>query len=167
METRGVLPVVLPEAGAPGVTALETLIAEETRQGAAPDALRRLAALLPPDPRTVEQVAARLRLSAAQKRRLVTAAERGQEPGDARALAYRLGRTEAVDRLLLAGAEIAPLAGGDIPVFPLKGGEIVARGVSAGPEVTRILREIEDRWVSEGFPGRARVLAMLDETLAR
>jgi len=166
MEKRGVLPVVLPEAGARGVAALEALIGEERRQGIAPDPLRRLAALLPPDPYLAEQVAARLRLSAAQKKRLVTAADRaGGGPGDARALAYRLGREQAVDRLLLAGAAVAPLTDWGIPQFPLKGGEIVARGVSAGPEVARILRAIEDRWVAEGFPSRERVLELLRETL--
>ena len=166
MEQRGVLPVVLPEAGASGVAALETLIAEESRRRVASDPLRRLAALLPPDPRVAEQVAARLRLSAAQKKRLVTAADRASEPGDARALAYRLGREAAVDRLLLAGAEVSPLSGWEIPVLPLKGGEIVARGVSAGPEVARILRQIEDRWVAEQFPPRERVLTLLDEAIA-
>jgi len=166
MEARVVLPVVLPEAGARGVAALETLIAEERRQGVTPDPLRRLAALLPPDPYLADGVAARLRLSSAQRKRLVTAADRaGRGPGDARALAYRLGREEAVDRLLLAGAEVAPLTDWDIPQFPLKGGEIVARGVSAGPEVARILRAVEDRWVAEGFPERERVLAMLEERL--
>ena len=166
MEARGVLPVILPEAGAAGVTALEHLVGEEKRQGTAPDALRRLAALLPADARAVEQVAARLRLSAAQRKRLVTTAARDGTPGDPRALAYRLGREEAVDRLLLAGASVAPLAGWDIPVFPIKGGAIVARGVSAGPEVARILREVEDRWVAEGFPGTERATALLDERLA-
>ena len=82
-------------------------------------------------------------------------------------LAYRLGRDEAVDRLLLAGADTAPLAGWDIPQLPLKGGEIVARGVSAGPEVARVLRAVEDRWVAEGFPGRERVLELLEGQLTR
>jgi poly(A) polymerase len=167
MEARGVLPVVLPEAGARGVAALDALIAEERRQGVAPDPLRRLAALLPPDPYLAEGVAARLRLSAAQRKRLVTAADRaGGGPGDARALAYRLGREQAVDRLLLAGASVAPVIDWEIPQFPLKGGEIVARGVSAGPEVARILREVEDRWIAEGFPERERVEALLAEELA-
>jgi poly(A) polymerase len=166
MEKRGVLPVVLPEAGARGSAALEALVAEERRQGVAPDPPRRLAALLPPDPYLAEAVAARLRLSAAQRKRLVTAADRaGGGPGDAHALAYRLGREQAVDRLLLAGAAVAPLTDWGIPQFPLKGGEIVARGVSAGPEVARILRAIEDRWVAEGFPPRERVLELLRETL--
>ena len=64
--------------------------------------------------------------------------------------------------LLLAGADTAALEGWDIPQLPLKGGEIVARGVSAGPEVARILRTVENQWVSEGFPGRERVLEILD-----
>ena len=166
MEQRGVLPVILPEVGASGVAALERLVVEEARQNISADPLRRLAALLPPDPRAAEQVAARLRLSAAQKKRLITAADRGADPGDARALAYRLGRAEALDRLLLGGADVAPLANWDIPPFPLKGGEIVARGVAAGPEVARILREIEDRWVAEGFPDASRVARMLDKRLA-
>jgi poly(A) polymerase len=165
MEAGGVLPVILPEAGNAGVEALERLVAEERRQVTPPDPLRRLAALLPADSRLVDQVAARLRLSAAQRKRLVTAASREGDPGDPRALAYRLGRDEAIDRLLLAGADSAPLAGWDIPQLPLKGGEIVTRGVSAGPEVARILRAVEDQWVAEAFPGRERVLEMLAEQL--
>src|SRR5690606_1841572 len=124
----------LPEVGAAGIAALEALIGEEARQHAAPAALRRLAALLPADPDVAEQVAARLRLSAAQRKRLFIAADRGVEPGDPRALAYRLGRDGAIDRLLLAGEDISPLDGWAIPQLPLKGGEIVARGVIAGPE---------------------------------
>jgi poly(A) polymerase len=166
MQARGVLPVVLPEAGGSGVAALARLVAEEARQRVAPDALRRLAALLPADPRLVDQVAARLRLSAAQRKRIVTVAARDGDPGDARALAYRLGRDEALDRLLIEGADTVLLAGWEIPRLPLKGGEIVARGVAAGPDVARILREIEERWIAEGFPPRERVTRMLDERLA-
>lgn len=167
MEARGVLAVVLPEADASGLAALAALIAEEARQGVEPNPLRRLAALLPADPAVAEQVAARLRLSTPQRKRLVAAANRDRLPGDARALAYRIGRDEAVDRLLLAGAETSSLTGWEIPSFPLKGGEIVARGVSAGPEVARILRQLETQWVAEGFPGWQRVLALLDERLGR
>ena len=167
MEERGVLPVVLPESGPRGVAALEALVAEERRQAVPPDALRHLAALLPPEPATVDQVAARLRLSALQRKRLAAAAAREDEPGDARVLAYRLGRAEAIDRLLLAGADVAPLAGWDIPRLPLKGGEIVASGVSAGPAVSRILHAVEQRWIAEGFPGRERAREILAEELAR
>ena len=165
MAELGVLGVVLPEADVP---ALAALVAEEARQGIGPDALRRLAALLPPDVPLAEAVASRFRLSGAQKKRLATAAGRvpnGGEILEARALAYRLGREAALDRLLLAGASIAPLAGWEVPAFPLKGGEIVARGVSAGPQVARLLQAVEARWIAEGFPDQSRVGILLDEAL--
>ncbi|MEO6387564.1 MAG: CCA tRNA nucleotidyltransferase [Croceibacterium sp.] len=165
MFERGVLPVILPETGANELAALRSLIAEEQRQKVEPDALRRLAALLPAERRAAEQVASRLRLSTSQKKRLMAAAKREATPADPRALAYRLGREGALDRLLLTGSDIAALGGWDIPQLPLKGGEIVQRGVTAGPEVARILKEIEDRWVDEGFPGRARIDTWLNERL--
>ena len=164
MAQLGVLEQILPE-GDP--RALAALIAEEQRQGVKPDAIRRLAALLPPDPELAKHVAARLRLSGAQKKRLMQAAGREDKPGEARALAYRLGHEQALDRLLVAGADIDTLDGWDIPALPLKGGEIVARGVAAGPQVARILQAVEARWLAEGFPGRSRVEAILGEELDR
>lgn len=161
MAELGVLPVVLPEAD---VAALATLVAHEQAQGAKPDALRRLAALLPADGPLAESVASRFRLSGAQKKRLALAAGRdGAEP-DARALAYRLGVESALDRLLLTGKPITALSGWEVPVFPLKGGDIVARGVKAGPEVARVLRAVEARWIEGGF-NDAQVPALLDAEL--
>jgi poly(A) polymerase len=95
------------------------------------------------------------------------AASRVGGPKNARALAYHLGRAEAMDWLLLDGADVAPLEGWKIPTFPLKGGAIVARGVSAGPEVARILLMIEAHWVAEGFPDAERVQALLDKALGK
>ncbi|WP_423142720.1 CCA tRNA nucleotidyltransferase [Parablastomonas sp. CN1-191] len=162
MAALGVLAVILPEADpAP----LAALVAAEAREGAAPDPLRRLASLLPCDRAAAEQVAARLRLSGAQKKRLALAAGRGEAQRDPRALAYRIGIEAARDRLLLSGLSTAPLAGWQPPVLPLKGGEIVARGVKAGPEVARILHAVEQRWVDEGFPGAARVNELLGAEL--
>jgi len=163
MAELGVLPVILPEA-AP--EALADLIAQEQAQAIAPDALRRLAALLPADPALAEGVAARFRLSSAQKKRLSTAAARNGAPTDPQALAYHLGRDAALDRLLIAGADTAAITDWPIPQFPLKGGEIVARGICAGPEIHRLLRAVEAAWVSEGFPDKPRVDALLDAMLA-
>lgn len=163
MAELGVLAVILPEADP---AALAALVAAEQAQGIAPDPLRRLAALLPAQVPLAEQIASRFRLSGAQKKRLALAAAREAEPGDARALAYRLGHDGALDRLLIAGADASPITGWQIPEFPLKGGQIVARGVSAGPEVARMLRRVEDRWIAEGFPAAPRVDALLDAELA-
>jgi len=141
MARLGVLTQVLPEADA---SRLPILIAAEQRAGAAPDPLRRMAALLPPDPAMAEAVAARLRLSAAQKKRLVSTAGRSpRDMVDPRACAYRFGLTVAFDRLLIQGIAPDQLQGWAVPRFPLKGGAIVARGVTAGPEVARILQEVE------------------------
>lgn len=163
MAQLGVLAVILPEARP---EALAALVSVEQAQGIAPDAIRRLAALLPPQVSLAEQVASRFRLSGAQKKRLAVAAGRDEALGEPRALAYRLGIEGALDRFLIAGADTAALRDWDIPAFPLKGGQIVARGVGAGPEVARLLRRVEDRWIAEGFPDEARVSALLDAELA-
>ncbi|MGB7371487.1 CCA tRNA nucleotidyltransferase [Erythrobacter sp.] len=166
MHDRGVLGVILPEAGTETIAALERLIAHEQERGVAPHPLRRLAALLPPDPETAESVAARLRLSKAQRARLVAAAQRTSADGaDIRALAYRIGPEAALDRIVLLGGDPAPLDGWAPPAFPLKGGTIVARGIAAGPEVARMLRRVEDRWIGESFPDADRVAHILDEEL--
>lgn len=166
MADAGVLAVVLPEARGRELDALEALAATERAQSAAPDPLRRLAALVPAVPTLAEAVAARLRLSKQQRARLVCAAERkASDATEPRALAYREGIACARDRLLLAGGDGAALSGWDVPLFPLKGGEIVARGVAAGPEVARIMQAVERRWVEEGFPDAARIEELVGEAL--
>lgn len=164
MAELGVLQEVLPEADP---ARLAALVECERREAVNGSAVRRLGAVLPPDPAMAEQVAARLRLSSAQKKRLALMAARTGSEEAPRALAHRLGIEGATDRLLLAGHSVADLAGWSKPVFPLKGGDIVARGVGAGPEVARLLRAVEARWVSEGFPDARRVSALLDEEMAR
>jgi poly(A) polymerase len=166
MAELGVLTVILPEANP---AALPPLIAAEGAHGLAPEALRRFAAMLPADPTLAELVGARLRLSIAQRKHLALVAARpaaGNGPEEsARPLAYTVGREAAQDRLLIGGASLAPLQGWTIPQFPLKGGMIVARGISAGPAVARILRAVEAKWVAEGFPDEARIDEILGEEL--
>ncbi|WP_271077422.1 CCA tRNA nucleotidyltransferase [Aurantiacibacter sp. MUD61] len=171
MYDRGVLAEVLPETGAEQIDRLETLIAFENAQKAVGDPLRRLAALLPPDRKLAEQVAARLRLSNANRKTLARLADGlpdwSPDAAAVRALAYREGDDQARDLLLLNGVSPAPLDDWEVPEFPLKGGAIVARGVGAGPEVARILQAVERRWIAEGFPSADRVDALLDEELSR
>ena len=168
MRELGVLQVVLPEAGPHETGKLAELVTAEREAKIEPDAMRRLAALIPAVPPVAEAVSARLRLSKSQRARLVCAAARDLRDGDnARSLAYRVGMSCAIDRLLLTGAEPGPLADWDVPVFPLKGGMIVARGIAAGPEVARILQTVEKLWVEEGFPGDERIDQLLVSTLAR
>ena len=166
MRARGVLPVILPEAGTSQIAALERLIESEARFGMQGDPITRLAALIPAVDGVADNVAARLRLSRRHRDLLGCLARR--QPTDseaAKALAYAEGSECAVGRLILEGHDLRPLDGWDVPDLPLKGGQIVARGL-AGPDVSKALREVEARWIAEDFPGRSRVLELLDAVLA-
>lgn len=158
MAEAGVLAPVLPEIGSEGVAALNRLVADEVRLGIVADPMRRLAALLPADPRVADAVAARLRMSKARRARLVCAA--GRSASDATAMheaqAYRLGPDCAGDRILLgatpdAGA-LARLSTWERPKLAISGGALIARGLPAGPIVAETLRHIEEAWVEAGFP---------------
>ncbi len=168
MRERGVLGVILPETCPVHLKALSDLTVREHEQGFAHEPLRRLAALLPPSSDVAENVAARLRLSKAQRARLLSASERlSEDAANLHALAYQIGLEFAVDRLLLLGENARAIADWETPTFPLKGGAIVAHGVAAGPDVARILRSVERRWIAEGFPDKARVEKILEEELPR
>ena len=169
MVGRGVLTAVLPEAG--DVAGLARLAARETELDLDPEPLRRLAALLPADPALAEAIAGRLRLSNVQRQRLVAMATRLDGPpqsplGRAQAvaeLAWWRGGEGARDALLLGASEpeegdIALLDGWVRPRFPVSGGDLIAAGVPAGPEVARRLAAVERAWVKSGFPADAAPL---------
>lgn len=164
MIEHGILTPVLPEIAA--ADRLASLAAAEAAAGVAPHAIRRLAALLPPDPALANEIGARLRLSNAQRKRLETAAlpYDGIPP---RALAYRIGTDEAVDRLLIAHRPLDDLNGWTPPRFPLTGGTLVERGLRKGPLVAATLKAIETGWVEEAFPGADRLAALTDAAVAQ
>src|SRR3546814_6331647 len=76
--------------------------------------------------------------------------------GDPRALAYRIGRAEATDRLLLQDDTDDPATRLDIlrewqrPHFPLTGGDLIAMGLRPGPVVAKTLQAIERQWIEDG-----------------
>jgi poly(A) polymerase len=166
MVDRGILSPVIPEITAKDVDRLRALANSERRQGIEPDPIRRLAALLPPDPAINDAVGARLKLSNAQRKRLASAIVAPGREGP-RALAYRIGPESALDRLLLSGEDSNALSGWTPPRLPIGGGAIVARGVGRGPDVARLLRQVEDRWIAEGFPDAARVDTLADDAVAQ
>jgi poly(A) polymerase len=168
MLQRNILRPVLPEIEAERLSDLEALIQAERKSKTAPDALRRLAALLPRDPQLAEAIAARLKLSNKARKRLACAAG-AQQFASTEALAYRLGTECAVDRLLLAGKadEAARIAQWNAPRLPVTGGALIARGLTEGPIVATSLRAIEDRWVAAGFPGGDELERIVAEILLR
>lgn len=152
MQSNGILAPVIPELT--HGDALERLVTREQSMGIAGNDIRRLAALIGPDPALAGDIAHRLKLSNAQNKRLVTACTI-RAPMRSDALAYRLGLEEARDALLLNNgttADFAVLENWQRPVFPISGGALIERGLPAGPRVAATLKTIENRWIDAGFP---------------
>ncbi len=175
MVETGVLAEIIPEAGAGGPGRVGKLLANEALANIPPDAVRRLVALLPTDAVAADSVASRLKLSNRNRKRIVAARGGSSLPdgGSAgvRALGYYIGIMGAQDRLLLLAddprASLAMLSSWQPPRLPIGGGDIIALGVTAGPDVARRLRAVEDQWVAAGFPDRTATLAIARALVAR
>ena len=153
MAELGVLSAVIPEGADP--TRLSLLVAA----GAPADPLLRLAALLTGDPAAL---AARLRLSIAERDRLLALRHAPLVPPDADddALRRLLADTDPavlLDRTWLDGADgpdwaalRARLARMPQPVFPLEGRDVLALGLPPGPHVGALLRAVRDWWLQGG-----------------
>ncbi len=150
MVEAGIIVPVLPAIGAAAVPRLSRLCLAERAGGFVPDGLRRLAALLPADAAVLDAVATRLRLSNAERKRLVLTAKRATDLAE---IAYRDGLASAIDRgLLREDKDLAAFAATwTKPVFALSGRDIIARGVAPGPDVSRILAQVEAAWIASGF----------------
>ncbi|WP_210727650.1 CCA tRNA nucleotidyltransferase [Sphingopyxis sp. PAMC25046] len=170
MAADGIFEVLLPELDAGFAAAFDRLVVNECAAAAAIAPLRRLSALLPADAEVAEQVASRLRLSTRHRKHLAALGRhRADVERPIRQLAHAIGVDAARDVHLLAGdpAAIGALSGWTVPALPLKGGDIVARGIAAGPEVARILKAVETEWVAEDFPGASRVAELVDQKIGR
>ena len=167
----GILLPVLPEIDQDGLARLSTLMEREAASGTSPSALRRLAALLAQNPRTAEQVGARLKLSNKARKRLTTALEGAAAALLPRALAFRIGVEGAIDRMLLDPSApldgLKTLADWTPPRLPLGGGALIARGLQPGPDVAKALAEVQDIWVAEGFPDEARLAEIADQIVSK
>jgi len=162
MQQDGVLGVLLPQARR--LERLEGLIRLEE----APDAIRRLAALLAGD---AASAAERLKLSAADRDRLLALEaapplDLAADDRTQRRLAWRFGAELYCDAVLLIAAE-----GGDAARvrhllalaeacrtlrFPLQGRDVTALGLPAGPEIGRLLKEVEEWWIAGDFQADRR-----------
>jgi len=162
---------------------LARLIAIEADRGRGPDPVLRLVALGVAMPEDADRLRDRLRLANAEHDRMNPAAAAliglhgvsAPPPShDLRALLFNAGREAARDALTLAHAESrAPasdaafaaadrfLAETPIPELPFSGGDLIARGIEAGPRVGRTLRAFEALWIEAGFPKDAETLARL------
>lgn len=192
MRGERVLDQVLPEAG--NIGRLRVLAWLETaglrRPWLVPDALRRLAAVLAVTRPQALAVAERLRLSNADRDRLLDlTAPRSDDPdpdaavseATARQVIYRLGPLRARDRALLLWAAERSAEGHtnsrrtacwtrlvDLaaewtpPAVPVQGRDVLALGATPGPRVGEALRAAEEAWLAADFSlDRAALLDLL------
>ncbi len=174
MASDGMFEVLLPELDPAFVATLDRLVTNEEAAAVSVAPLRRLSALLPADAATAEQVASRLRLSTRQRKYLAAlGGHRADHGRPVRQLAHAIGVDGARDVHLLTGdaasacAAVEALSGWTVPAMPIKGGDIVARGIAVGPDVARILKAVEAEWVAEDFPDAARVAQLVDQKIGR
>lgn len=157
MLQSGIFAPILPEITEKSLTSFEHLLERERDCLISGDALLRLAALLPEDPDLARAVAQRLRFSKEQKKYLtILLTPEQQKP---LALAWAVGKETAISRILrsmrdttTAKQAIGILENWERPVFPLKGGDLIAQGLPAGPIVASVLQNIQKIWIEAGFP---------------
>ena len=133
------------------------------------DAMTRVAASLM-DAEAARALARRLKLSNEERDRLISAL--GDDVKitsymslrEMRRAIYKLGNEAFRDRIMLAWASAgnekaqawrALVAHGQMwkpPRLPLTGDEVMAAGVTAGPKVGAVMREVEDWWIDADFP---------------
>lgn len=78
-------------------------------------------------------------------------------------LAYRTSKAAALFTLQCAGntKAVAELEHQILPTFPLTGQDVLDQGLQAGPQVGKILTEIENWWLAADFPDREACLRQL------
>ena len=150
------------------------------------DAIRRLAALAVAVTEDARRLAARLRLSNVEAKRLDSMGHRwwrlgGMDDARAKRRLYRLGQDAYRDRVMLAWArsgdnaeaaqwrELATLPQRfTAPKFPLKASDFIARGIAEGPSLGHVLTLAEDAWLAADFPLDSSALkALADQVVAR
>jgi len=168
MAATGILSEVLP--GELNIVRLERLVAIDGTNFFQPDAILRLAALLPDRAAAAHEIADRWKLSNADRDRLADIAGNTDKIvsylsiKEVRKLLYKLGTARFKDRVSLKWAEDpketnfvqwrALLAMADAwqrPKFPLDGGNVMAAGVPQGPLIGKILAEVEEWWIDSDF----------------
>jgi poly(A) polymerase len=168
MLTNEILETVLPDASnCEGAGLLVTLEADE---GIAPDPLLRLMAMAARDEFAFAGLCKRLKVSKAEKARLLgwagdrTLISPGLEGRERKIAAYHSGAQVLYDRAVLRAAGVDdPIIAGkwmslahfsqqwERPVFPLKGRDLKTMGVKDGPQMGKMLDALKALWIRSGF----------------
>ncbi|CAD0184514.1 CCA-adding enzyme [Ruegeria sp. THAF57] len=149
MRSVGVLAQLVPGADD---RALAPLIMFEQQAGAAPDPIRRLAAIATPE------IAKTLRLSKAQLQRLTRMRDEASGTASTAELGFRYGEESGLHKVLLRCAFFekpwsegmrTDLHAGAKAQFPVTASDLIPE--FTGPALGQKLAELEARWIASGF----------------
>lgn len=156
MEEAGVLRYLLPRLDSRHFEAMAEISS---------DPVLRLSALLPYAVEGLSEDARRLRLSNAQRDRLLAAAkplDSGMTDVQARGLIWQDGKDTFSNRTIraqAAGADPVRMqalrdmaAGWTIPPMPVGGRDLGALGIKPGPLTGRVLKAFQQSWMADDFP---------------
>ncbi|MBL0925254.1 MAG: CCA tRNA nucleotidyltransferase [Sphingomonadaceae bacterium] len=173
MVGNGIFSTFLPEVNAEAALILTAHVKREAEFAQPASLPARLLTLLPKDVDTVDRVAARLKLSNRMREALaLRVSAPPPDESNIRALAYRCGVECARDVAMLYadGSHLAgcmkKLTDWDIPLFGIKGGDLIALGLPAGPLVAKTLQAVEAIWIDEDFPPEIRQVAIARASVA-
>ncbi len=184
MAACGILSEILPFPV--NLPRLENLVLIDAQSQLPADAILRLAALLPDGTDAACQVGERLKLSGAERARLEALCQAEEKipahlsAADVRRLLYRIGVARFRDRVLLSWAAsprgaaaiqwrmlLSIADGWQKPRFPLTGREAMAAGVAEGPEVGKVLAQVEEWWLERDFlPDEAALMEKLKSVIS-
>ncbi|HEY9081410.1 CCA tRNA nucleotidyltransferase [Magnetovibrio sp.] len=195
MRGEKVLPFILPEAGDVGRLRMLAWLLERAVKfdDIDVDPVRRLAALVKPEltPDELVALSERLKFSNRERKHLIAICAPtpiihvDMSDKDVRLACAKVGANIVVDRALLSwSGELALEAhlpparteswrrlietarDSHLPAFPLKGRDVLDRGVAHGPDVGRLLKQVEAWWRERDFrPDRTACLNKLSELL--
>ena len=184
MQACGVLGELVP--GRIDLDALDRMCAIDVKHGLAAAPVLRLAAMLD-SATTAHEIATRWRFSNNDRDRLMDvfrlrhALETMPDDSAAKVLVYRHGNATIRDLARVAWALqhgssgegrwmslIALTDSWQRPRLPVDGADVLKAGVPHGPQVGRVLGEVENWWISRGFSAsREAVLAYMNDVVRR
>lgn len=171
MRTAGVLTKILPETEKWGIDALPRTIRCGALYSWPIDPMVRLMSILPPNQGTLLELSERLKISKAEKDRLLGWAKAPdigpQEPFcEVAQKLYWHGKDAILDRLYLKAAQLLENEDDQFadclslieqsiewqrPEFPMSGKDLIAMGAQPGPQLGEKLKKLEEEWVKRGF----------------
>lgn len=182
MAEDGILDIVLKPAR--DTDSLGHLVAIELALDSKSYAPRRLAALIGFDPKAAKDIAAALKLSNTDRKTLIRICDPAARldhdtpAPQMRQDIYRHGIEDTLNRLFMTAAvDKTPVEDMEtpyrmiirtrLPRLPVKGSDLITRGLEPGPDFGKTLKAVEDWWLAADFePGRTACLKKLDEIIA-